>query len=422
MVMPPVVDDSHGQPSWPRKGFIPPPLGAPGENGGPDSSSSFAWPPPAAPAWATQPLPWGWGPLSDGFSTPPPSPPPRNWSPYPTIPTPYPQWTDRSSTLMAEPPTPRGKDVEGTPWGQPISANNWPEVTPFPGAWPVFRPSTEGSGKGWFTPKPCEKRRRKTWSSCTTRDGSIGMSHLDTPGPTYRRSWIPDIVPSFDGSISPAPVFGPLPYNLPHQPPPVGAAPYRRDDPENLYHLPDLNEYRAYVANDPFVPSLEQSITNIASPSGPTITPSQDLFYAPTKAQIPPTSVYGASRVPISRYILAFLFDTVPRQIYLYTLLTLTSIYFSRVASIFEQAGLTMSDIKGMAMTSANWKASGHASDPYIYHAPPVDSPPVAQLKESWGKFTDSLMFEWMGISFVSVLVFLCVPHCFSLRFGLTIL
>ena len=43
-----------------------------------------------------------------------------------------------------------------------------------------------------------------------------------------------------------------------------------------------------------------------------------------------------------------------PREVYLYVLLCLPSLYFSRVARIFEEADLTLPEIKKMVLETAS--------------------------------------------------------------------
>ncbi|KAG6867680.1 hypothetical protein C0993_012488 [Termitomyces sp. T159_Od127] len=173
----------------------------------------------------------------------------------------------------------------------------------------------------------------------------------------------------------------------------------------------DFDDSSAYVAIDPFVPSVAKSVAGYSShlPTKqsqvrPTIDPSHSV----------PEGAHGVTTVPTSSYIIAFFLDTLPRQIYLYFLLTLPSLYFSRVARIFEEAQLSMPDIKKMAISSANdfqdrfpcaTKMLGEWKTPaYSVHSP-FDTQVVARFKASWEQFVDSLMKEWKTLNLVSVLL-----------------
>jgi len=78
-----------------------------------------------------------------------------------------------------------------------------------------------------------------------------------------------------------------------------------------------------------------------------------------------------------------FIFDTVPRQLYLHFLLRLPMFYFSRVARVFEEANMTMQEIKEMAVAH-------------------VDTGPVML---NWQSLVDSLLKEWETLNIVSALL-----------------
>ncbi|KAH0578199.1 hypothetical protein H2248_004074 [Termitomyces sp. 'cryptogamus'] len=164
-----------------------------------------------------------------------------------------------------------------------------------------------------------------------------------------------------------------------------------KNDPEDF----KFSTPQAYVAIDPFAPSVAQSIANFHY-SRPTATPSH---IEPQTMQHPQMEAHSVIDTPASSYILAFLLDTLPRQICLYFLFTLPSLYFSRVARIFEEAELSMPDIKRMAIESAN-----NTQDP-LWFPSAYGFPPVMRLKTSWEQFIDSLTKEWKTLNLVSVLL-----------------
>ena len=55
-----------------------------------------------------------------------------------------------------------------------------------------------------------------------------------------------------------------------------------------------------------------------------------------------------------SALVITFVAKTMPREVYLHFLLRLPSLYFSRVARIFEEADLTLPEIKKMALETAS--------------------------------------------------------------------
>ena len=98
--------------------------------------------------------------------------------------------------------------------------------------------------------------------------------------------------------------------------------------------------------------------------------------------------------------ILAFLLDTLARQIYLNLMLRLPQLYFSHVIRIFGDVEMSMPEIEKMVLGANNClKAleSGFASPRY------------ENLKRSSNafKFIDSLMREWKRMNIISVVSFL---------------
>jgi hypothetical protein len=112
----------------------------------------------------------------------------------------------------------------------------------------------------------------------------------------------------------------------------------------------------------------------------------------------------------ITAYATAFLLDTVPRQIYLHFMLRLPSLYFSRVTRIFEDAEMSMPEIKKMALEAASgWKDPAKDLNRGFIFDPQELTPPYASLQNSWQNFIDSLMREWKTLNIISVLLLSCV-------------
>jgi hypothetical protein len=125
-----------------------------------------------------------------------------------------------------------------------------------------------------------------------------------------------------------------------------------------------------------------------------------------------------------------FLAYTLPRTIYLHLLLRLPSLYFSRVARIFEDAEVSRPDIQRMidvclvSTEGLNGEGApeghnaslnpGAALSPSPHMAflpfpedwnPPAVSPALARFKHSWEAFIDSLLREWKTLNVVSALL-----------------
>jgi hypothetical protein len=151
---------------------------------------------------------------------------------------------------------------------------------------------------------------------------------------------------------------------------------------------------------DPFRPSVASSIN---------FTPQTSRYQAHVYHIFQPDGVQyeGGYRTPRRtlkadfKLVWTFLFDTLPRQFYLYFLLRLPAFYFSRVARIFEEADMTMSEIKGMALATLvpMTNPNGVISD--WDHAIALNS----RQKTTWEGFIDSLLKEWKTLNIVSVLL-----------------
>jgi hypothetical protein len=104
-----------------------------------------------------------------------------------------------------------------------------------------------------------------------------------------------------------------------------------------------------------------------------------------------------------SKVVLTYIVHTFPRQAYLHILLRLPELYFSRVARIFEEADLTLPEIKKMALETASKGKETHS----IHLAFETSSVPPAyeSLKLTWESFIDSVMREWKTFNVISVLL-----------------
>jgi hypothetical protein len=106
-----------------------------------------------------------------------------------------------------------------------------------------------------------------------------------------------------------------------------------------------------------------------------------------------------------------FLFYTLPRQLYLHFLFRLPAFYFTRVAHIFEEAEMTMSEIEQMANDHGTYQhflgsGSGYYGDTQDPNSAPAK---LTQLRVTWSAFIDSLLEEWKTLNIVSALLLSCV-------------
>ena len=79
---------------------------------------------------------------------------------------------------------------------------------------------------------------------------------------------------------------------------------------------------------------------------------------------------------------------------YLLLLLRLPSLYFSRVARIFEEADMSLPEIKKMALETASQGLSHEYEIEMAFESPSVP-PAYKRLTSTWEFFIDSVMREW---------------------------
>ncbi|KAF9465768.1 hypothetical protein BDZ94DRAFT_303200 [Collybia nuda] len=161
----------------------------------------------------------------------------------------------------------------------------------------------------------------------------------------------------------------------------------------------------SYIANNPFLPSVAQTFGSITS-NVEQSTPYQLRSSTPTT----PHSLHGqlfTKQPTATQLFFAFLSNTLPRQVYLHLQLRLPTLYFSRVARVFEDTELSMPDIRRMAVSATNqWKEKAMSIVNSNWNFEPSLVPtPISNLKLSWEGFIDSLMREWKTLNLVSVLL-----------------
>lgn len=215
------------------------------------------------------------------------------------------------------------------------------------------------------------------------QQGYESSRHSPTPQPHY--TYIPPTSSFSGGSRSPR-THSPVSIDLPH-----------RGTHDEFDHASS-----SYVAVDPFRPTIAQQTpipSQIPVAPPPIVNqPPQDYYgyYQHPPVFAPPPYLYTpiANTPTLTSLILHFLFDTIPRQIYLHFLLRLPAFYFSRVTRIFEEAEMAVPEIKKMALAHSDQKY-----DPMALQ--PADS----NLKITWETFVDTLIREWKTLNIVSVLL-----------------
>ena len=137
-----------------------------------------------------------------------------------------------------------------------------------------------------------------------------------------------------------------------------------------------------YVHNSPSTPPL---------PS----TPSSSYLYQQPQGLSPPID----PKIEWLAVALKSVLVTVPEQLYLHILLRLPSLYFSRVARIFEEADMTLPELKKMALeTNLQFDVE------MAFESTSVP-PAYKKLTSTWEFFIDSVMREWKTFNIISVLL-----------------
>ncbi|KAI9572454.1 hypothetical protein HD554DRAFT_2202859 [Boletus coccyginus] len=129
-----------------------------------------------------------------------------------------------------------------------------------------------------------------------------------------------------------------------------------------------------------------------------------------------------------------FILDTIPRQIYLHLLLRLPSLYFSRIARVYENAQLSKPDIDRMIESYSSSHQQQRERERIVrsspippgvhYHPPALPfpdewtttnvSPALVRFKQSWEAFVDSLLREWKTLNLVSALLLSAIISMFQ--------
>jgi len=126
----------------------------------------------------------------------------------------------------------------------------------------------------------------------------------------------------------------------------------------------------------------------------------------PPREEIRPVGFWDSSdSIHVMTYVAAFVLDTIPRQLYLYFLLRLPYMYFSRVTRIFEEAEMSMPQIKQGILDAAIQLKEPVKDVVDARKLEPVESIQYSKLQNTWQSFIDSLMREWKTLNIISVLL-----------------
>lgn len=165
-------------------------------------------------------------------------------------------------------------------------------------------------------------------------------------------------------------------------------------DPFRLHAPLSLNPFARCFGKRPQLPDVEVPVPE-----------SQSDFSRPCVC----VPLFGSGRFH-NTHTLAF--DTLPRQLYLHLHLRLPSLYFSRVARIFEDAAVSRPEIQRIidayepVGTVSVQNLTSRIVLPFPEDwVPPNVSPALARFKRSWESFVDSLVREWKTLNVLSALL-----------------
>ncbi|KAJ6537276.1 hypothetical protein DFH09DRAFT_1178377 [Mycena vulgaris] len=272
------------------------------------------------------------------------------------------------------------------------------------------------------TPPSLDTSRRRFSSRSSSRH------RLSSRSPSYpRHSYRPNrfhsgtihdtnAYPSYGNPAYPYPTVQPAPVII--IPPARPEPPYVAVNPFSL-NPPQQDSPTLHYTAPPSLSSASSSVSSPAhtSPSGSGHSDHRAGRHAsrPDYPPILPSPVSSTPRRPTRRkrfkqlflFIGAFVFIRIPRQLYLLLLLRLPSLYFSRVSRLFEDANLSLPDIRRMAVANADqWKdgTPGSLMTAWMPNDATV-SPHLLNFRHSWEGFIDSLLREWKTQNVVSALM-----------------
>ena len=219
----------------------------------------------------------------------------------------------------------------------------------------------------------------------------------------------PPFGPAFDPLY---PYYPPFPPDLQH-PPYLQYPPYLQDQPY-LQHPPYL-QHLPYLQPPPYqypkrLKKTKKSIfsrffrrsNRTQSPANPR--PFTAIYPQPFTE--PFTTIYPPMDPENDWHEAAvtFLLAALPKQMYLLLLLRLPSLYFSRVSRIFEEADMSLPEIKKMALETASQGLTHEFEIQMAFESPTVP-PAYKRLTSTWESFIDSVMREWKTFNIISVLL-----------------
>ncbi|KIM38312.1 hypothetical protein M413DRAFT_30162 [Hebeloma cylindrosporum] len=279
---------------------------------------------------------------------------------------------------------------------------------PYDGS-PEYRPWTPGPGRP--LPYPPEGDPTGTSSSAPTSHPYVQFQNpVETPPPPAsssntnldQQSTNPNLEPVIDAPASGDSERSTTPIS---RPPTAGDRPSDAYPPPHMHDpddLPPVPPIPTHIYNPYYYPPFQVPfIPPTATPEESIWSRVRNVFRWPFSYQRHESILSFSSDESYPSLIVRFLVETVPREVYLHFLLRLPSLYFSRVARIFEEADLTLPEIKKMALETAS-----QTNEDFDIQTLRSDVPPqYGRLKSTWEAFIDSVMREWKTFNLISALL-----------------
>ena len=202
--------------------------------------------------------------------------------------------------------------------------------------------------------------------------------------------------------------FGSYPPYLPYSPyPPYSPRPPYSSYPQYPpYPLAPYLQYPQYQSANPPKKSIFSRFFGSPDHTHPQPNPQPFTTIYPYPFTQPYSVIHPRMDPEIDWHeaLVDFFFVAFPKQIYLLLLLRLPSLYFSRVARIFEDADLSLPEIKKMALETASQGLTHEYEIEMAFESPSVPAA-YKRLTSTWEYFIDSVMREWKTFNIISVLL-----------------
>ncbi|PPQ64973.1 hypothetical protein CVT24_008161 [Panaeolus cyanescens] len=170
-----------------------------------------------------------------------------------------------------------------------------------------------------------------------------------------------------------------------------------------LRHLRLRPASRRFMVYNPTTETSDTETSPALSPSSKIPAASESRVVDPTDETLnhhtPPIHTTDTKSVYI--LALAFVVDTIPRQLYLHLLLRIPYLYFTRVSRIFQEAEISISEFKVAIMKMAGETKRSTIQMPMYGERDAA----FKSLHDAWPTFVDSLQEEWRTLNIVSVLL-----------------